>query len=607
MRIDRPTQPSLIKNTIRLLKVMLEVNPHYFFSAFLTIFFASITPVATAFLFSQILNILVGDGPKEPVLPQLALLTAVYCMAMIISMTAEEYFAAIIYIFYRYDLQKYFVGAITKKTPELDTAYFEDPKLSDLRTNALDAYEWRPGDALRAFFQMVKSAVSGVFALSAVLFVFPAQSLVIFCSIIPGVLVDFKFKAGLWDIWSSNTTTRRKFGRLLGFFGEESYVKEIKLLGITDFLRDTLLGLINGIYSIQKKVQHRRSFFLVVSSTIPLLVIAYFLYAFSLQVLAGALVIGTLSFYISNMVGLKDQFGNTLSNLGNFASEMEYVATIFNFLDAPSRIIVKENAIREITLPPTLEFKDVGFKYPGLSTWVIRNLNLRIEAGQKIAIIGENGAGKTTLVKLMLRLYDVTEGELLVNGINIKDLDLNTWHKYCSVLLQDYELFKIVSIEENIALGRIRQFKKEDHQTETTEQIIKAAKEAKITKVIEGTPKGYKTILGRDVGGVDLSGGENQRLALARTFYRNADLVIMDEPTSAVDAKAEAEIFDSLRSHLSGKTVIFISHRFSTVRNADRIVVIEAGKIEEDGSHEELLAGKGLYHKMFTLQARGYL
>jgi ATP-binding cassette subfamily B protein len=231
--------------------------------------------------------------------------------------------------------------------------------------------------------------------------------------------------------------------------------------------------------------------------------------------------------------------------------------------------------------------------------FVLKNFNVAIKSGEKIALVGENGAGKSTLIKLLLRFYDVSEGEILINGVNLKDIDLDKWHKEIGALFQDFIKYQF-TFKENVYFGDLSRPKK-------VKFLKQAIAQSGADSYINTLPRGKNQILGKMFeGGIDLSGGQWQKLALARAFYRNAPILILDEPTSAIDAKAEYEIFQRVQSLQKDKTVIIISHRFSTVRNADRILVLEGGKIIEKGQHHQLMMNKGLYEELFTIQAQGY-
>jgi len=250
-------------------------------------------------------------------------------------------------------------------------------------------------------------------------------------------------------------------------------------------------------------------------------------------------------------------------------------------------------------LPPLIEFKNISFRYPNTKRYILKNFNLSIRTGEKIAFVGENGAGKTTLIKLLLRFYDVTDGEIVVNGINIKHLNLEKWYALIGVLFQEFIKYQF-TFKENVYFGN----KKEVNNLDLLKEAIK---KSGADEFVKDLPSKYDQTVGKMFKeGVDLSGGQWQKLALARTFFKNAPILILDEPTSAIDAKAEYEIFQRVQELQKDKTVIIISHRFSTVRNADRILVLDGGRIIEEGNHEILMKKKGLYAELFNIQAQGY-
>ncbi|HLC83974.1 MAG TPA: ATP-binding cassette domain-containing protein, partial [Bacteroidia bacterium] len=290
-----------------------------------------------------------------------------------------------------------------------------------------------------------------------------------------------------------------------------------------------------------------------------------------------------------------------LDHYSSMNMRSKYIDQYFELLEYPNSIILSNKPVTfdEQPKPPIIEFKNVSFKYPDSKRFILKNFNLTIGSGEKVALVGENGAGKSTLIKLILRFYDATEGEILINGTNIKEVDLKTWHQQIGALFQDFIKYQF-TFKENIIYGDIA--KRNDAVA-----IKEAIKKAGADSFLGNLPKGTDQIVGKTFEeGVDLSGGQWQKLALARAFFRDAPILILDEPTSAIDAKAEYEIFQKVGELQKDKTVIIISHRFSTVRNADRILVLEGGKIVEEGDHKELMEKKGLYEELFTLQAQGY-
>jgi len=290
-----------------------------------------------------------------------------------------------------------------------------------------------------------------------------------------------------------------------------------------------------------------------------------------------------------------------LNQYSSIDTRTKYLDKFFDFLNTEKIIQSSSNptTLSSSPTPAIIEFKNVSFKYPKTERFVLKDFNVKIESGEKIALVGENGAGKTTIIKLLLRFYDVTEGEIFINGVNIKELDLDKWHQLVGALFQDFIKYQF-TFKENVIFGNL-------DKKDNMELLKEAIKQSGADKYLEQLPKGIDQVVGKMFDeGIDLSGGQWQKLALARAFFRNAPLLIPDEPTSAIDAKAEYEIFENVQKLQKDKTVIIISHRFSTVRNADRILVLDEGKIIEEGNHEKLMSKKGLYAELFNLQAEGY-
>jgi ATP-binding cassette subfamily B protein len=319
-----------------------------------------------------------------------------------------------------------------------------------------------------------------------------------------------------------------------------------------------------------------------------------------MMVLQKVISIGETTFYLSSVKNFYGGISRVLSNVILLRDIVLKEKEVYEFFNLKPVIKDGEIKLERLLTPPSIEIKNITFHYPNSKRKIFKDFSLKIDSGEKVAIVGENGAGKSTLVKLLCRIYDPQEGEILINGINLKDLKLNDWYKNVGVLFQEYNFYGSFTVEENIYMGKtVKSIDKE--------RIIESAKNADAHNFIMKYKKGYQTLMNtRFEGGIKPSTGQKQKIAIARFFYRNAPLAIFDEPTSAIDADAEYRIFNRIYNFFDNKTVVIISHRFSTVRNADRIIVIKDGVIVEQGDHKELIEKKGVYANNFRKQAEGY-
>jgi len=401
--------------------------------------------------------------------------------------------------------------------------------------------------------------------------------------------------------------------RLMAYFvtlmTTDTYNKEIKLFNLGDFFTGKFWRLATDLYKQDKKLLLRRYFTNFAWSGLTIVANSAIYFYIALQAVLGRISLGGLTLYTQTAVQVGQNFQGLLNGISSTYENTLYVNTLFEFLEYSPRIVPPPNprpldsAVEVEGLE--IEFRDVSFTYPGKdpeTQAALKHVSFTIRAGEAIALVGRNGAGKTTLVKLLTRLYDPDEGEILIGGRNIKEYDLRELREQVGVIFQDYVNYYMTA-QENIGVGRV-------DKIEQRELVMSAARKSGANAVIEQLPHGYDTMLGRwfkDLKeSTQLSGGEWQKIALARAFMRDARILVLDEPTSALDAQAEHEVFTHFRQLTEGKTAVFISHRFSTVRLADRIFVIENGSILESGSHRELIALHGRYAELFDLQAEAY-
>lgn len=489
---------------------------------------------------------------------------------------------------------------IFKKTASLDIQYFEDSHFKDLLEKIRDAYAWRPqqlvSDLLMGFQSLIQLFIASVAIAKLNWFL-----IILVASVaIPEFLLQTQYSKLSWGVWSQNSPFRKRYWYLAGLLQHAYTIKEVKIFRLAKNFLDEIRLIQTKFYHDNAKLA-RKNFglnliFNGLSTAIFIGVEIFVIF----QALAKRITVGDISFYTGVVNNFQNSLGGLFRNLNRVFENSLYVKSIFEVLDAEPLIKEAQNPVKpRWKKAPKIEIKNVDFSYPDTKKKIFKNFSLTINPGEKIALVGENGSGKTTLIKLLARFYDIDKGEILINGINIKKLEIGSWHKYLGVLFQDFNRYEH-TVKENIGFGKA-------YQKPALWEIIRAATSAGAQIMIKRLEKGYEQMLGKTFeGGVELSGGQWQKIALARAFFRNAPILILDEPTASLDAKAEAEIFNRVGKLSKNKTVIIISHRFSTVRNADKIYVIDNGQIVEAGSHEELMKLNGQYTTLFKLQAKGY-
>ncbi|OUJ73132.1 ABC transporter ATP-binding protein [Hymenobacter crusticola] len=430
----------------------------------------------------------------------------------------------------------------------------------------------------------------------------PWLLLLLLIAVIPAFWGESHFNERSYSLVHSWTPERRELDYLRQTGASDETAKEIKIFGLSDFLIDRFRTLSDQFYQQNKSLVVRRAswgtFFAAIGATGYYAAYVYII----TDAVRGQISVGQLTFLASSFRQMRSLLEGILSRFSSVAEGALYLQDFFDFFHMQPRIARDETRpVRPFPRPirQGFTFDNVGFKYNNAEKWAIRHLNFTLEAGEKLALVGENGAGKTTLVKLLSRLYDPTEGRILLDGYDLREYDPAELRQEIGVIFQDFVRFQLTA-GQNLAVGRIE---------EKTNQarIQSAAAQSLADTVVKKLPGGYEQMIGRRfAGGVDLSGGEWQKIALGRAYMRDAQLLILDEPTAALDARAEHEVFQRFADLTAGKTAVLISHRFSTVRMADRILVIEHGEFVEIGSHAELLARGGRYAELFQLQAAGY-
>jgi ATP-binding cassette subfamily B protein len=438
------------------------------------------------------------------------------------------------------------------------------------------------------------SLAAGIFLYSPMLLFF-----LVIC-IMPAFLGQTHFAFQGYALNFGQTPARRQMDYLRILAGSKESAKELKLFGLGPFLVNRYRSLSDELHrqnvSLAKSKLIYGGFLTVLGTLGYYGTYAYVVY----QTVQGALSIGQLTFLAGAIAGASTNIQAFFSTFSGIADQALFMTDLLDFFAVQPKITTKPNAIKAPKpIRLGIEFQNVSFAYPGTQRKVLNNVSLKLNPQERIALVGENGQGKTTIIKLLTRLYDPTEGRILLDGVDLRDYDLEDWWNEIGVIFQDFVRYDMTA-GENIAVGRIDAAKE-------LFQIRAAAMKSYAESVIRKLPNSYDQVLGcRFEGGVDLSGGEWQRIALARAHLRDAQLLILDEPTAALDAKSEREVFERFADLTKNKTTVLISHRFSTVRMADRILVLEGGRIAEQGPHDQLVRDGGRYAEMFELQAAGY-
>ena len=481
----------------------------------------------------------------------------------------------------------------------LDLAFFEDPVFYDNLERARRQTTARLG-LLAALLGTGQDFLS-LISLSAGLIVFsPWLMVLLIAAVIPAFLGETHFTSLAYSVLYQRTPHRRQLDylRLLGASVQSA--KEVKIFGLGGYLADRYERLAEDIYAENRSLALRRS---VVGSALNLISTGGYYGAYAVvlvRTLAGAISIGTFTFLTGAFSRSRSYIERILSSFNDISEQAMYLKDLFEFFEMQPAIGSPPGAIpAPRPIRAGFEFRNVAFAYPGSDRRVVRNINFHLDLAEKVVLIGENGAGKTTLVKLLARLYDPTEGSILLDGVDLRDYDVDDLRHEIGVIFQDYMRFDML-VRENIGFGKIESL-------DDRERIATAAHKSLAKGLIDRLADGYDQMVGRRFeGGVDLSGGEWQKLALARAYMRNAQLLILDEPTATLDARAEYEVFQRFADLTRDRMAVLISHRFSTVRMADRILVLADGAIQEQGTHRQLVALGGRYAELFELQAAGY-
>ena len=582
------------------MKLVWDTSPSLaFWFCFLTLF-AGALPGAVAYVSKLLVDaVLKASQAQDPALNEYAFQIVALELVLVVTVAAFQRGLSTCGDLLRALLSQRVNQMILEKALTLSLSHFEDAKTYDKLSQARRRASSKPLSLVQRTFGLLQNCIS-LLTYGALLLNFsPWAVVLLLVAGLPSFAVEAAFSGEAFRLfkWQSQETRQRAYLEML--MAREDYVKEVKLFNLGPLLLERFNDIFHRLYQQDRKLTLRRSgwgFVLGLFSTAGL----YGAYLWVVyEAVHSRITLGDMTMYLLVFKQGQAAVTASLSAIGLMYEDNLYVSNLYEFLEEPVDAV--EGSVTEGSRPGDgVRFEGVRFQYPGAKGWALDGVDLHLKPGEKLALVGENGSGKTTLIKLLTRLYQPTEGKVLLDGTPLDEWDLTTLRRRVGVIFQDFVRYQFL-VGENIGVGDV-------DNVESEEQWKSAAKKGLSHEFIPELPNGYQTQLGRWFkDGRELSGGQWQKVALSRAFMRDqSDIVVLDEPTSAIDAEAETKIFEYFREATEEQMAILISHRFSTVRMADTIVVLQDGKIIEKGSHEELVELGGRYAELFEMQAKGY-
>ncbi|HEX9476882.1 MAG TPA: ABC transporter ATP-binding protein [Candidatus Dormibacteraeota bacterium] len=489
---------------------------------------------------------------------------------------------------------------VMEKAASLDLAFYEDPASYDLLRRAQTDSINRPVLMISTAFGLVQTLLTFVTMVAVLLVVSPLLALLALVTPIPAFIADTRYGWRGYNIARWGSRLLRRMTYLVTLVTTDSYAKEVKLFGLGGYFIDRYRLIAKAYYGTQRAQVARRYMTGFAWGNLSTIATSLTYLYVALQAIIGRLTLGDLTLYTTAASSVQGSIQGILGGFSGMYEHNLYLNNLFELMETKPSMPASAAAVKvPQPMRGEIRFDNVTFAYPGAEANALTDLSFTVKPGETLAIVGRNGAGKTTLFKLICRLYDPNAGRILIDGIDIRDFDPNELRAQIGAMFQDYVTYQATAAE-NIGLGNVQDIN-------DRERIEIAGAQAGAAELISGLPEGYDTALGKWFDqGVNLSGGEWQKVALARAFMRDAKILLLDEPTSALDAQAEYDLFERLRSLTRGRTAVYISHRFSTVRRADRIVFLEHGRLVEEGTHAELMKLNGRYARLFRMQASAY-
>jgi ATP-binding cassette subfamily B protein len=593
--------PIIAKSLKVLFRIVWQADKRTLILYFLTAVIGGLIALGTSWVLKLLIDELQeGQAAAPTTVPMIIVfvLVARYLMTLVQDLVYQTYHHFYLDYLLRYQLQNAVTKRFVEKVSNLDIAYFENPKTQDLISGVRLTMKSQLADLMRLLGAAVRDVISYLAAFLILLpFGWPFPFVITLCTI-PRMYLRSKYGALQWSIWGAGAPQTRKLWYYDNLFANPAAVREMKIARSAPALIERFNRIQDELLALNKQALLKYIHVSILPPILETVVIVAIAYFFLDEVLTGALSIGSYTLLVNMLGQINVAAANVASDLGRGYEKGLYLSNYVELLQIPPLVPTPEQPVPiDPSAAPKIEFRNVSFTYPDGPS-VLHDISFTIEPGENVALVGDNGAGKSTIINLLCRFYDVTQGEILINGVNIKQIDLCSWYAALGTLFQQYVQYHF-TVRENIA--------SEDAGHAPLAELEAAAQKSGAHDFIKKMPGAYDQQLGRAFeGGEELSGGQWQKLAIARAFYSQPPVLILDEPTSSIDAEAEYRIFNNLEAEYRDKSLILVSHRFSTVRNADKIYVIDNGRIIEEGTHEGLLKKEGKYAAMFRVQARGY-
>jgi ATP-binding cassette subfamily B protein len=494
--------------------------------------------------------------------------------------------------------EKYFTEKFLSFYSKLDIGRIEQAEFQNLRDKVSSRGLWQMRMVPSKIALIIGNLITILISISVISTIHPLAALAIVIGTIPAFIIDIRHTSAVTKLWDDYTFERRIYWSARWAIESKRSAQELIISNRASRIITKVFHFINGNYRREVAIEKRFIAGNIIAKVISVASMGVALYFIISQALQGVVTPGYIVFAFGVLYQISSSVTSIVSNIASFKEVLPYIRYTKEFFATMPLVQESEKPIKVDTKKPVeIVFENVSFSYPGHEVFVLHNISFTIPAGEKLALVGLNGAGKSTIIKLLLRMYDPTVGRILVDGIDLKNVDLNSWYEHLGVLLQDFSRYEFLSIKDTIKL-----FAKKKLADKEIRHLLKSIQ---ADSIVDGSTEGIDLIQSTEYGGKELSGGQFQKIAIARTLSRNAQFIVLDEPTSSIDALSEEAIFKTLHALPENVTMLFISHRFTTIRNAEHIIVLNDGTIAEQGTHEQLMKGKHLYAKMYKTQVLG--